>query len=38
MIERIESSFVLHDPRTWNEVAWIVLLVIVGVLAFLLLR
>ena len=38
VIERIESSFVLHDPRTWNEVAWIVLLVIVGVLAFLLLR
>jgi carbon monoxide dehydrogenase subunit G len=38
VIEKIESSFVLHDPRTWNEVGWIVLLVIVAVLAFLLLR
>jgi hypothetical protein len=38
VIERIESSFVLHDPRTWNEVAWIVLLLIVAALAFLLLR
>jgi carbon monoxide dehydrogenase subunit G len=37
-IEEMESSFVLHDPRTWNWVSWVVLLVVVVVLAALLLR
>jgi carbon monoxide dehydrogenase subunit G len=38
VLEEIESSFVLHDPRTWNWIAWVVLLAIVVVLAALLLR
>ncbi|HSN19825.1 MAG TPA: carbon monoxide dehydrogenase subunit G [Usitatibacter sp.] len=38
MLEEIESSFVLHDPRTWNWVAWVVFLAVVLVLAALLLR
>jgi hypothetical protein len=38
VLEEIESSFVLHDPRTWNGIAWIVFLAIVVVLAALLLR
>ena len=38
VLEELESSFVLHDPRTWNWVAWVVLLVVVVVLAALLLR
>lgn len=37
-LEALESSFVLHDPRTWNGIAWIVFLAIVVVLAALLLR
>jgi carbon monoxide dehydrogenase subunit G len=37
-LEALESSFVLHDPRTWNGIAWIVFLAIVAVLAALLLR
>jgi uncharacterized protein len=37
-LERLESSFVMHDPRTWNGIAWIVFLAIVAVLAALLLR
>ncbi|HUI99535.1 MAG TPA: carbon monoxide dehydrogenase subunit G [Usitatibacter sp.] len=38
VLEELEQSFVLHDPRTWNWVAWVVLLVIVVVLAALLVR
>ncbi|HXZ49877.1 MAG TPA: carbon monoxide dehydrogenase subunit G [Usitatibacter sp.] len=38
LIEELESSFVLHDPRTWNWVAWVVFLAVVAVLAVLLLR
>jgi len=38
MLEELESSFVLHDPRTWNWIAWVVFLVVVIVLAALLLR
>jgi len=38
LIEELESSFVLHDPRTWNWIAWIALLAVVAVLAALLLR
>ena len=38
MLEEIESSVVLHDPRTWNWISWVVLLAIVIVLAALLLR
>ena len=38
VLEELESSFVLHDPRTWNWIAWVVLLAIVAVLAALLLR
>jgi carbon monoxide dehydrogenase subunit G len=38
LIEEMESSFVLHDPRTWNWVSWVVLLVVVVVLAALLFR
>ena len=38
VLEELESSFVLHDPRTWNWVAWVVLLAIVVVLAALLVR
>jgi uncharacterized protein len=37
-LEALESSFVLHDPRTWNGIAWIVFLAIVVVLGALLLR
>lgn len=38
MLEEIESNVVLHDPRTWNWLSWVVLLAIVGVLAALLAR
>ena len=38
MLEELESSFMLHDPRTWNWIAWVVFLVVVIVLAALLLR
>jgi len=38
VLEELESSFVLHDPRTWNGIAWIAFLAIVAVLAALLLR
>ena len=37
-LEALESSFVLHDPRTWNAVAWVVFLAVVVVLAALLFR
>lgn len=37
-LEALESSFVLHDPRTWNWIAWVVLLAVVAVMAALLLR
>src|SRR5690348_10616780 len=38
VLEELESSFVLHDPRTWNAIAWVAFLVIVIVVAALLLR
>ena len=38
VLEEIESSVVLHDPRTWNWIAWAALLAVVVVLAALLLR
>jgi carbon monoxide dehydrogenase subunit G len=38
VLEEIESNVVLHDPRTWNWLSWVVLLAIVGVLAALLAR
>lgn len=38
LLEEIESSFVLHDPRTWTWVTWVVFLAIVTVLAVLLVR
>jgi carbon monoxide dehydrogenase subunit G len=38
MLEELESSFVMHDPRTWNGIAWLVFLAIVSILAALLLR
>jgi carbon monoxide dehydrogenase subunit G len=38
VLEELESSFVLHDPRTWTWVAWVVLLAVVAVLAALILR
>jgi len=38
MLEELESSFVLHDPRTWNWISWVAFLVIVIVLAALLLH
>lgn len=38
VLEELESSFVLHDPRTWNWVSWVVLLAVVVVLAALLLH
>ena len=38
VLEELESSFVLHDPRTWNWIAWVALLVVVVVLAALLVR
>lgn len=37
-LEALESSFVVHDPRTWNGIAWIAFLAIVVVLAALLFR
>jgi hypothetical protein len=37
-LEKIESSAVLHDPRTWNWIGWAAFLVVVVALAFLLLR
>ena len=38
VLEEIESNVVLHDPRTWNWISWVVLLAIVGVLAALVAR
>ncbi len=38
VLEELESSFVLHDPRTWNWIAWVALLAVVAVLAALILR
>lgn len=38
VLEEIESSVTLHDPRTWNWLSWVVLLAVVIVLAALLLR
>jgi len=38
VIEEIEESAVLHDPRTWNWVGWLVLLLVMVALAALLLR
>jgi carbon monoxide dehydrogenase subunit G len=38
LIEEIEESAVLHDPRTWNWIGWVVLLIVVVALAALLLR
>jgi carbon monoxide dehydrogenase subunit G len=38
VLEEIEESAVLHDPRTWNWIAWVVLLAVVVALAALLLR
>jgi len=38
VLEELESSFVMHDPRTWNGITWAVFLAIVAILAVLLLR
>ena len=38
VLEEIEESAVLHDPRTWNWVGWLVLLLVMVALAALLLR
>jgi len=38
VIEELEESAVLHDPRTWNWIGWLVLLLVVVALAALLLR
>lgn len=38
VLEELESSFALHDPRTWTWVAWVALLAVVAVLGALLLR
>jgi uncharacterized protein len=38
LIEEIEESAVLHDPRTWNWIGWLVLLLIMVALGALLLR
>ncbi len=37
-LEEIESSVVLHDPRTWNWIGWTVALLVVVALALLLWR
>lgn len=37
-LEQMEESFVLHDPRTWNWIGWVVALLVVIVLALLLWR
>jgi hypothetical protein len=38
VLEEIEESAVLHDPRTWNWIGWAVLLLVVAALAALFLR
>jgi carbon monoxide dehydrogenase subunit G len=38
VLEEIEESAVLHDPRTWNWVGWLVLLLVMVALVLLLLR
>lgn len=38
VLEEIEESAVLHDPRTWNWIGWAALLVVVVALTLLLLR
>ena len=38
VIEEIEESAVLHDPRTWNWIGWLVLLLVMVALAAVLLR
>ena len=38
VLEEIEESAVLHDPRTWNWIGWAMLLLVVVALAVLLLR
>ncbi len=38
VLEELEESAVLHDPRTWNWIGWMALLLVVVALAALLLR